>query len=183
MRKKRNPTQPGFNEAPANSPGSEEEEDLQRATERAASMRPRRIRRGAGRTTDHLYASCGCFNEAPANSPGSAILGQWDGDGDMGFNEAPANSPGSDLLGIEGMASPPSFNEAPANSPGSEAHGGLGPYTYARASMRPRRIRRGASDSTVASLSRSNGFNEAPANSPGSAEIQGTRGHSGIMLQ
>ena len=112
----------GFNEAPANSPGNghlcRREVRRRRAASMRprrirreppwtalprppplmASMRPRRIRRGTPSSRTMTGTGTDSFNEAPANSPGNASSWSWTRRPiRRRFNEAPANSPGNDV--------------------------------------------------------------------------------------
>src|SRR3989337_2367517 len=111
----------------------------------AASMRPRRLRRGNHRKLHLLRLAGPRFNEAAAITPrkfGSAELG---GSRGKGFNEAAAITPRKYRHIITGF-----FADA--------------------ASMRPRRLRRGNMRSARQASPHPSGFNEAAAITPRKSE-------------
>src|SRR5688572_17004788 len=87
-------TKVGFNEAAANTPRkSDVKRHVRIARLSAASMRPRRIRRGNPSCAFQLKSlRCG-FNEAAANTPRKCGLAAIAPIGEHRFNEAAANTP------------------------------------------------------------------------------------------
>ena len=150
----------GFNEAPADSPGSDRKRRSISNAIRLASMRPRQIRRGVARpSSGRRDTACGGFNEAPADSPGS---------GHQAFDVG-------------------ACREVPASMRPRQIRRGvvddlLRDVELRPASMRPRQIRRGVRPCGRTRSRRAAGFNEAPADSPGSgAELARPSTRSGAL--
>ena len=133
-----------FNEAQACPPGIWNWHENGGPALDQASMRPRRVRLGYGRTTG---AFCGlfsaCFNEAQACPPGI-----WPGSADTlrrwhCFNEAQACPPGiwSNSRGHDGLAGVASMR--PRRVRLGYVQRPLGVLHAVNASMRPRRVRLG----------------------------------------
>ena len=146
----------------------------------AASMRPRRIRRGTKLTFPGKFITGTCFNEAPANSPGNGYWCLTRGRIRRRFNEAPANSPGNDAQICADLAMLAlRFNEAPANSPGNGRTLQFQFMDRSGFNEAPANSPGNAPTPSGARRPPPPRFNEAPANSPGNAARTPSRGDSG----
>ena len=164
------PSSAGFNEAPAIPPGRERFGQVVSGQGRAASMRPRRFRRGERRRRVPQTEQRSASMRPRRFRRGEVVLQHPRDPARERFNEAPAIPPGRGDGGELGTSGNPRASMRPRRFRRGEPEGWKhGSHQAHPASMRPRRFRRGEGRASSRVADPWWCFNEAPAIPPGRA--------------